>query len=571
MKQFAVIHIEKRKEISAVLDRHITRTEVTYEAGERIEKEWAPNNADTERTRLNKELVPREVIDPETGRKKNLTISQAVKKRIREASVDKIRTNQNIALEVIMTGSPETMNNLDDEQLGSWAEMSLDWARKQWGAENIVSAVLHMDEKTPHIHLIVVPIVQGVSRRTLAKEKELKRKGIIMKSKPKCNRVNRLCANDLVTRSLLSSYHTSYAEEVGAHFGLERGVQAEAGSRKKHQSSIEYNRELMRQELEEKSLIAELKGDYEERQKLLGQTDEALLSAQQQLDIINDSLASVEERKRRTEKELEEDEERLKEAKARFKNVVEAGLDIEKQVRDRETYLRSLSSMSYWKMQERIPEMIKEDLSRILNKRFAGRVEEFERVERPVREDDKSTLETFIHLKVTRDDEGAPYEMMVRETDASVWSDGRPYRSRDGKVATLPGIIDYFSRELTPEGKEFVESLFKRPAETKVEESDPVIARMEEEIGEVGVVSVTALNTSGKETGKMYHLVTRDKKFTAVSDYAAKEICYCNGHARKGVFYLEVWRTLSGKPAISVGNRVYSQEYKRKHGQGRGI
>ena len=73
MKQFAVIHIEKRKEISAVLERHITRTEVTYEQGERIEKEWAPNNADTERTRLNKELVPREIIDPETGRKKNLS------------------------------------------------------------------------------------------------------------------------------------------------------------------------------------------------------------------------------------------------------------------------------------------------------------------------------------------------------------------------------------------------------------------------------------------------------------------------------------------------------------------
>ncbi|MBQ3957142.1 MAG: hypothetical protein II680_14735 [Clostridia bacterium] len=318
-------------------------------------------------------------------------------------------------------------------------------------------------------------------------------------------------------------------------------------------------------------LIAELKGDYEERQKLLGQTEVDLLNAQQQLDIINDSLAMTEERKRHTEKELEEDEERLKEAKARFKNVVEAGLDIEKQVRDRETYLRSLSSMSYWKMQERIPEMIKEDLSRILNKRFPGRVEEFERVERPVREDDKSTLETFIHLKVTRDDEGAPYEMMVREMDASVWSDGRPYRSRDGKVATLPGIIDYFSRELTPEGKEFVESLFKRPAETKVEESDPVIARLEEEIGEMDVVSVTALKTNGKETGKMYHFIARDKKITAVSDYAAKEICYCNGHARKGVFYLEVWRTLSGKPAISVGNRVYSQEYKRKHGQGRGI
>ena len=93
-------------------------------------------------------------------------------------------------------------------------------------------------------------------------------------------------------------------------------------------------------------------------------------------------------------------------------------------------------------MQERIHEMIKEDLARILNKRFAGRVEEFERVERPVREDDKSTLETFIHLKVTRDDEGAPYEMMVRERDEAGWSAGTPYRRTEPEGASRHGMHD---------------------------------------------------------------------------------------------------------------------------------
>ena len=36
-----------------------------------------------------------------------------------------------------------------------------------------------------------------------------------------------------------------------------------------------------------------------------------------------------------------------------------------------------------------------------------------------------------------------------------------------------------------------------------------------------------------------------------------------------GTFYLADWKTLSGKPAVGVNNRVYSHEYRRKHGLGR--
>ena len=45
-------------------------------------------------------------------------------------------------------------------RLDKWCQDNLDWLRKTYGTGNVVSAVLHMDEETPHIHATIVPIVQ---------------------------------------------------------------------------------------------------------------------------------------------------------------------------------------------------------------------------------------------------------------------------------------------------------------------------------------------------------------------------------------------------------------------------
>ena len=46
-------------------------------------------------------------------------------------------------------------------RLDSWIDANLKWLRETFGNENLVSCVLHMDEKTPHLHATVVPIVAG--------------------------------------------------------------------------------------------------------------------------------------------------------------------------------------------------------------------------------------------------------------------------------------------------------------------------------------------------------------------------------------------------------------------------
>ena len=45
-------------------------------------------------------------------------------------------------------------------RLDEWCKDNIDWLRKTYGTDNVVSAVLHMDEETTHIHATIVPIVQ---------------------------------------------------------------------------------------------------------------------------------------------------------------------------------------------------------------------------------------------------------------------------------------------------------------------------------------------------------------------------------------------------------------------------
>lgn len=47
----------------------------------------------------------------------------------------------------------------DPPKLKAWVAASLAWARRQW-PDQLASAVLHLDEQTPHLHLLVVPRVK---------------------------------------------------------------------------------------------------------------------------------------------------------------------------------------------------------------------------------------------------------------------------------------------------------------------------------------------------------------------------------------------------------------------------
>ena len=59
--------------------------------------------------------------------------------------------------------------------MNEWCDDNLQWLHRTFSKENTVSAVLHMDEHTPHIHATVVPIVTGERRKAKKKQVEGKR------------------------------------------------------------------------------------------------------------------------------------------------------------------------------------------------------------------------------------------------------------------------------------------------------------------------------------------------------------------------------------------------------------
>lgn len=61
-------------------------------------------------------------------------------------------------VETLITASPEFMNSLPPEEQKAYFETALAFLSERVGKQNILSAVVHMDEKTPHMHLCFVPI-----------------------------------------------------------------------------------------------------------------------------------------------------------------------------------------------------------------------------------------------------------------------------------------------------------------------------------------------------------------------------------------------------------------------------
>lgn len=220
--QYAVCHLQRGSGNDAGMSCHIERKNAEG-------KVYVPENADENRTHLNRELInfPAGVNSR----------TDAIQYRIDNAKLHrKIGKNQTKAVRVMLSGTHEQMVKLEAEgRLNRWIDANIQWLKDTFGADNLVSAVLHMDEKTPHIHATVVPIVQGDRKRR-------KREG---EKKYRTNNGPRLSADDAMARDRLRHYQDSYGAAMKV-FGLERGI---VGSTAKHVVNSDYYKQRM-QEIE---------------------------------------------------------------------------------------------------------------------------------------------------------------------------------------------------------------------------------------------------------------------------------------------------------------------------------
>ena len=235
--QYAVCHLQRGSGNDSGMSCHIERKDAKG-------KIYVPANANADRTHLNRELVRFPEGVPNR--------TEAVQHRIDTAGLRrKVGKNQTKAIRIILTGTHEQMTKIaNDGRLNSWIDANLKWLRETFGEENLVSCVLHMDEKTPHLHATVVPIVTGERiRRKREGEKKYE-----TKSGP------RLSADDVMRRTKLHEYQNSYAAAMKP-FGLQRGI---VGSTAKHQANSDYYR---RQVIQYEEDIAKLQADVEKAQE----------------------------------------------------------------------------------------------------------------------------------------------------------------------------------------------------------------------------------------------------------------------------------------------------------------
>ena len=124
---------------------------------ERTKEKYASNpDVDTSRSHLNFHLVT-------PGRK----YRAEAEKQIAESGC-RTRSDSVRVVEALVTASPEFFKGKKKSEVKDYFTEALDFIQKYQSKDTIISAVVHMDEKTPHMHLCFVPLTED--KRLSAKE-----------------------------------------------------------------------------------------------------------------------------------------------------------------------------------------------------------------------------------------------------------------------------------------------------------------------------------------------------------------------------------------------------------------
>lgn len=144
---YAILRFAKRKGGAAkAIAAHNERTKEAYASNPDIDKSRTVQNYHL--------IVPR------------WSYGQEIRHRIRMAGC-RVRRDSVKFVETLITTSPE-FAKAHESEMPEYFDRALGFLKERVGEENIFSAVVHMDEKTPHMHLCFVPLTKD--NRLSAKE-----------------------------------------------------------------------------------------------------------------------------------------------------------------------------------------------------------------------------------------------------------------------------------------------------------------------------------------------------------------------------------------------------------------
>ena len=187
---YLVCHMEKyHKQDVAPIEKENERDE-NYEASN--------PQIDSERTRNNYRFTPY------FGK----TYTEFINGRIKELRLSPRKDA--VVMNSFVLGSDKTFfDGLSRVEQYNFFSDCYKFFAERYGEENVIAAVVHNDETTPHMHLNLMPVTKD----------------------------GRLCSKQLFDKPQLQQLQTDFYEAVGKKYGLERG---EEGSQKKHLSTAEF-------------------------------------------------------------------------------------------------------------------------------------------------------------------------------------------------------------------------------------------------------------------------------------------------------------------------------------------
>ncbi len=192
----------------AQIGSHNKREKKAYKSNPDIKLELTKNNI---------ELVPLAekyvkgfkllVKDYEKEHNERMKIERDDRKRTFNEMLNKSKSV--VADELMFTATHKFFNNMSNEEIMRWADTCMDFVYNDLGykKEQVLHATIHLDEKTPHIHCVVVPLVKKLDKRTNTERFTISKKQYI---------------KDNIHLSELQDVYNLRLREAG--FDLERGI-----------------------------------------------------------------------------------------------------------------------------------------------------------------------------------------------------------------------------------------------------------------------------------------------------------------------------------------------------------
>ena len=252
------------------------------------------SNIDESRTHLNYNLAEKD---------QPLSCLDFLHKRMSEIKVLK-RANVNVMCDWVIT-APE---DLTEEELPVFFDECYKFLNARYGKGNVISAPVHMDETSPHIHYNFVPVVTD------------KKKGI-----PK------LSAKECITRKDLNTFHPDLTKHMTAVFGRDIGILngATVGGNKTIKQLKQTSENLKAFKAvpieEESSAVYKLLGKDKVvvKRSELDRLNKAVEDAQLISSNRDAMIADLTEQKRKADRKNEKAEEHLKAAEEKAESIVE--------------------------------------------------------------------------------------------------------------------------------------------------------------------------------------------------------------------------------------------------------